>query len=248
MDLHVPSMFHFFDQTDHHHHHLLQLSSTTNPCQEYTNSFQLQDNPLPVDDYTNRSDYRRRRKASTGFADNENSGSCDPKKKKIMHRDIERQRRQETATLYRALRSLLPHQYLKGKRSISDHMHEAVNYIKHLQNKIQELSERRDELRRLSSSSTSSTTCTASEYCAPSHEEDTVTVRPCLAGVEVVVSTVSLSRVLQVLIGQGISIVNCVSTRINEKLLHTLECEVSGGRSVDLFELQQKLIKVKISR
>lgn len=152
---------------------------------------------------------------------------CSKKKKKIIHRDVERQRRQDMSTLYMTLRSLLPLDYHKGKRSISDHMNEATNYIRQLENKIQQLKEKRDRLKRVTSS-------------LPN-----ITVRTTLSGAAVVIvgsTTVELqiSRVIAALLEEGLNVVS-ISSYINGQSVYTFECEITDPKEVDAVELEQKL-------
>ncbi|XP_030463525.2 transcription factor bHLH118-like [Syzygium oleosum] len=164
---------------------------------------------------------------------NKSREDCDPKK--AMHRDIERRRRKELNTLYASLRSLLPLEYIKGKRATSDHITGAVNYINHLERKINEMERRKDEFKRGKSvhlgspgpeSWSSGADCSARA----------LSVRPCLDGVEIVILGASsrdqdhnfpLSKVFQLLLEEGISVASSVSTRTSEMIfIHTIQSEV----------------------
>ncbi|KAJ8767690.1 hypothetical protein K2173_018248 [Erythroxylum novogranatense] len=197
-------------------------------------------------DLTNTTQLRQRRKSSMASGvDNQNSS--DRKKKKIIHRDIERQRRQEMAALYVTLRSLLPFEYLKGKRSISDQIQEAVKYIKHLEHKIKELSDKKGELRILSSNSYIPTYSGSTLESSVSRKRDSLTVEPCLVGVEVVINTayingIPLSRVIELILGEKLSIVSCISSKVSQRTIHAITAEVIDGRCINVFDLQQKLI------
>lgn len=116
-------------------------------------------------------------------------------------------------------------------------MHQAVGYIKNKQIKIQDLSDRRDELKRMSASK--DTTIDHKEAdkekeqpraCCP--PLDVVRIEPCIGGVEITISTdsrggVALSRVIHFLIHeQGMDVIGCTSTKVNERLLHSIKSEV----------------------
>ncbi|KAL2324468.1 hypothetical protein Fmac_023526 [Flemingia macrophylla] len=164
--------------------------------------------------------------------------------KKMVHRDIERQRRQEMATLHASLRSLLPLDFIKGKRSMSDQMNQAVNYINHLQKNIKELSNKRNGLKR----KLSMNPCLQSHETKHASRGFTVHQNSGALGIEISGFTdegFPLSKLLELLLEERLEVVSCLSTQINGKLLHSLRCEpVDNSSSVDLFELRRKFSNV----
>ena len=132
----------------------------------------------------------------------------------------------------------------QGKCSLADHMNEAVNYIKLLQTRIKELGSRRDDLKiqrsspDLSSTSAlgldgnlSGSTGSSSSLLAGNFSTSRVSVNPCLGGVEIVISCVTgvvLSRLLQILLEQGLTVTNCATTRFNKRLVYTIQSEVAS--------------------
>lgn len=133
----------------------------------------------------------------------------------------------------------------QGKRSSSDHVIEAVNYIKDLQKKIKKISEKKDRIKRnithLSStrecsirslaSSPSPSLLSSNCSCVGGKHID-VKVRTCLIGIEIVASCCSrseycLSIVLQVLDQeQCFDVVSCISTKLHQRFIHTIVSEV----------------------
>ncbi|XP_031260645.1 transcription factor bHLH118-like [Pistacia vera] len=182
--------------------------------------------------------------------DNDGSDNFNDSEKKIIRKEIERQRRQHMSMLNASLRSLLPLESIKGKRSVSDHINEAVNYIKNLEKKIQDLSSKRDNLKNYTDldgldhgNATSSNRLTNSS----------VTVSPYCGGVDIVINSVLreegliLSRVLEVVLEEGLDVTRCVSTQTDDGFFHNIQSEVEDLTGIDLSELQQKLNDVIVS-
>ncbi|KAK3220866.1 hypothetical protein Dsin_014836 [Dipteronia sinensis] len=152
--------------------------------------------------------------------------------KKILHKAIERQRRQQMSKLNASLRSLLPLEFIKGKRSVSDHIHEAEKYIAHMKKNIQDLIVKRDKLIKYLPDSDHQVLDhgnTSSENCLVNC---TVSVHPYCGGVGIVVGGDSreesflLSRVLEVVVEEGLEVVRCVSHQTDEGIFHTIQSVV----------------------
>ncbi|XP_061373957.1 transcription factor bHLH118-like [Gastrolobium bilobum] len=169
-------------------------------------------------------------------------GNSNEYKKKMAHREIERQRRQEMTSLHASLRSLLPLEFIKGKRSLSDQMNEAVNYINHLQKNIKELSDKRDELKKLSNSKIESNEMKHASTSFTVHQKNGA------VGIEITSGFreegLPLSRLMELLLKEGLEVVSCLSAKVNGTLLHSLQCEVNNSNSLDLSEMRRKFSNV----
>ncbi|XWS50632.1 hypothetical protein CRYUN_Cryun12cG0102800 [Craigia yunnanensis] len=178
-------------------------------------------------------------------ANNNDGNAAGNDAKKIMRKEIERQRRQQMAKLYGNLRSLLPLESIKGKRAVSDDMNDAVNYIKYLKKRIQELSFKRDEHKKLSNlSAFDQGSASSSDNCSLIN---CVAVHTFWGGVEIVINSSfggeswHLSTMMQAILEEGLDVVRCVSSQTNEGFFHTIQSEVSDPTQIDLPRLQSKL-------
>ncbi|KAI4347469.1 hypothetical protein L6164_008281 [Bauhinia variegata] len=175
----------------------------------------------------------------------EDIGKIEDENKKWMRKETEKLRRQEMATLCASLRSLLPLEYIKGKRSTSDHLYETLNYIKHLKNKVKQLEDKRDELMKLSNLSF----VNSGNENSTTHLPTCVIVLPCLDGVQIMCSyslkqhAFPLSSLLDILRREGLNVVSCTSTKSNDhqRLIHIIQSEISDMARTDFSELRRKI-------
>lgn len=129
---------------------------------------------------------------------------------------------------------------LQGKRSASDHINEAVNHINQMKDKIQQLTLERDRLESTSNPKSASSTRQIPSPKSGSNSDNSfrnsVVIRPCFSGMEIVISgglreeDLPLSRVLEVLVVEGLNIVKCASTKVRGRFVHTIQAEVRTSK------------------
>ncbi|CAE6177509.1 unnamed protein product [Arabidopsis arenosa] len=130
-----------------------------------------------------------------------------------------------------------------GKRSTADQVNGAVNYIEYLQRNIKDISSKRDDLVLLSGRSFGS----SNEQDWNQISNHTVIIRPCLVGIEIVFSVLQtpFSSVLKVLREHGLCVLGCISSSVNDRLIHTLRAEVNDLALIDLADIKDTLTLMK---
>ncbi|KAK0596942.1 hypothetical protein LWI29_020404 [Acer saccharum] len=156
------------------------------------------------------------------------NNDCD--QRKILRKEIERQRRQHMSKLNASLRSLLPLESIKGKRTVNDHIHEAEKHTRQLKKNIEDLSDKRDKLKYLLE------TEALDGHHGNTSSKNCVSVHPFFSGVQIVIrdgfreETLLLSRVLQVVVEEGLEVVQCSSVQTDDGLFHTIQSEIAVKR------------------
>lgn len=109
-------------------------------------------------------------------------------------------------------------------------MNEAVTYIKHLQNNIKELGAKRDLLKKRSDNYSNLETPDDDESKQKSinftvHEKNDV------VGIEIISNFKDerflLSKFLELLLEEGLEVVTCLSTQVNGRIVHSINCQVN---------------------
>ncbi|KAG6413922.1 hypothetical protein SASPL_126637 [Salvia splendens] len=167
--------------------------------------------------------------------------------KRVLHRDIERKRREEMSKLCVSLNTLLPVENNKGKSSVSDQMEEATKYIKHMHEKMEGLQTRRDKLKKsyYNSSSSRGANVEIISDGSSSRLHNSVAVHRNMDGLEIIITNKSpqfeLSHVLAQLLQRELDVVSCVSTATNGGFLHTIVTKASNRSSLDVWGLHDRL-------
>jgi len=180
-----------------------------------------------------------------------------PTQKRWNHNMIEKQRRKDMKTLFSRLRSLLPEENLRGKRAESDQVLGAVNYICHLQQKIEKLSRERERMK-ADFDRKEQVSFVGVQF---SSDEKFFGKRPGLQGSEGKFPTVKInsvrsgvkislnafedqivySNLLLALEAFGLEVVNATSSSINNTVFHTIHNKVSDIGYYNMDDLYDKL-------
>lgn len=101
-------------------------------------------------------------------------------------------------------------------------MNEAVNYINHLQKNIKGLNDKRDQLKNKLSMNSSLENHENASSGFIIHQNSGTLIE--ISGFSE--EGVPLSKLLQLLLEEGLQVIGCLSSQVNGRLLHTVQCEV----------------------
>lgn len=133
-------------------------------------------------------------------------------------------------------------------------MQETVSYIQHMQRRIQQLKDKRGTLRELASQTTVAIAGTTETLNSSERASAVVRAKDGI-GIQVVLDTATKQRLplsifVQALVSEGLEILNCISNRLNERFIHTIECQPLLNDdgcypTIDVSVLQHKLANLE---
>lgn len=180
-----------------------------------------------------------------------------PTDKRWNHRLIEKQRRKEMKTLFSRLRALLPEENLRGKRAESNQLLGAVNYIRHLKQKIEDLSRKRDRIKvslnrneeapfvGIQSSSNQKFCSKQPRFQGSDGKVPSVKIDSSHSSVKVTVNVfhdqIVYSDLLRALEESGLEVLNAMSSFIDNAVFHTIHSKVSDIDYFNVDDLSEKL-------
>uniref|UniRef100_A0A0D6QUX2 BHLH domain-containing protein n=1 Tax=Araucaria cunninghamii TaxID=56994 RepID=A0A0D6QUX2_ARACU len=149
--------------------------------------------------------------------------------KKCLRSEVERKRRMSMKSRYSELRSSLPEGKIKGKVSISDQLSEAASYIRHLQENIDQLAKKRDEMK-INGRHCSKDEVYNTMACHTSETFPLVSVNCVASHVIVTINTfrdqIIFSRLLLAIEDEGFQVLTAASFATKQKVFYTVHCKV----------------------
>eukprot|EP00253_Pinus_taeda_P029112 PITA_29112 len=170
---------------------------------------------------------------------------------------IEKQRRKDMNALLSVLKSLLPDENLRGKRSAADQVQESVNYIHHLQRKVEDLQREREKMK-VDSGKNPNLSVQGLRFSgnekfrikAPAIGESdqgfpSINIIPMGSAVQVRTNTFDhqllYSDLLMALEDGGLEVVSASSSTISDRVYHTIHAKVSD---LNIFNVDTVYLKL----
>ncbi|XP_035834866.1 transcription factor bHLH162 [Helianthus annuus] len=150
--------------------------------------------------------------------------ACNPSSSssKVDRKTIEKNRRIQMKALYSKLHSLVPHDSPRGMVSQPDQLHEATNYIKKLQIKLEKMKEEKENLMRIKKRKGTS----LGQQSTPR-----IDVREMGSSPEAILITgvdfqIMLSETIRVIHEEGFDVINASFSIINDIVVHTIHAQI----------------------